>query len=100
MFTLKIHDLLIFYFQADLLKKNQSKLDFSLDFYTDVLDLDYLLELLDDGSFTKRYKKLNAALVGLVQDYSLVYFIPLDVYSDKSLLNLKNAVDKVRKKSK
>lgn len=78
------------------MKKNQSKLDFSLDFYTDVLDLEYLLRLLDDGPFTKRFKKLNAALVELVQDYSLVSFIPLDVFSDKSLLNLKNAVDKVR----
>lgn len=86
---------LTYFFQADLLKKNQTKLDFSVDFYTDILDLDYLLDLLNDGPFTKRYKKLNAALVGLVQDYSLVSFIPLDVYSDNSLLNLKNAVDKV-----
>lgn len=81
--------------QADLLKKNASKLDFSVDFYTDVLNLDYLLELLDDGPFTKRFKKLNAALVGLVEDYSLVSFIPLDVNCDKSLLELKNAIDKV-----
>lgn len=77
------------------MKKNQSKLDFNLDFYTDVLDLDYLLQLLDDGPFTKRFKKLNKALVELIQDYSLVSFIPLDVYSDRSLLTLKNAVDKV-----
>lgn len=77
------------------MKKNQARLDFGLDFYTDVLDLDYLLQLLDAGPFTKRYKKLNAALVELIQDYGLVSFIPLDVYSDKSLLNLKSAVDKV-----
>lgn len=82
-------------FQADLLKKNQFKLDFGLDFYTDVLDLEYLLQLLDDGPFTKRFKKLNKALVELIEDYSLVSFIPLDVYSDKSLLNLKSAIDKV-----
>ncbi|XP_023018428.2 GPN-loop GTPase 2 [Leptinotarsa decemlineata] len=80
--------------KADILKKNASKLDFGLDFYTDVLDLDYLLELLDEGPFTKKFKKLNAAMVGLVQDYSLVAFIPLDVKSDKSLLELKNAIDK------
>lgn len=77
------------------MKKNASKLDFNLDFYTDVLNLDYLLELLDDGPFTKRFKKLNAALVGLIEDYSLVSFIPLDVNSDKSLLELKSAIDKV-----
>lgn len=82
--------------KADLLKKNLSKLDFGLDFYTDVLDLDYLLDLLDDAPVTKRFKKLNAALVGLVQEYSLVYFVPLDVNSDRSLLQLKSTIDKVR----
>jgi len=80
--------------KADLLKKNSSKLDFGIDFYTDVLDLHYLLELLDDGPFTKKFKKLNKAIVGLVEDYSLVAFIPLDIESDKSLLELKNAIDK------
>lgn len=78
-----------------MLKKNASKLDFSIDFYTDVLDLEYLLDLLDDGPFTKKFKKLNAAIVGLVQDYSLVAFIPVDVKSEKSLLQLKSAIDKV-----
>jgi GTPase SAR1 family protein len=82
-------------FQADLLKKNSDKLDFNIDFYTDVLNLDYLLDLLDDGPLTKKYKKLNAALIELIQDYSLVCFILLDVKSEKSLLNLKSAVDKV-----
>ncbi|XP_056638137.1 GPN-loop GTPase 2 [Diorhabda sublineata] len=80
--------------KADLLKKNESKLDFGLDFYTDVLNLDYLLELLDDGPFTKNFRKLNAALIGLIQDFSLVAFVLLDVKSDKSLLELKSAVDK------
>ncbi|CAH1101158.1 unnamed protein product [Psylliodes chrysocephalus] len=80
--------------KADLLKKNASKLDFGLDFYTDVLNLDYLLEMLDDGPFTKKFKKLNGALVGLIQDYSLVGFVLLDAKSDRSLLELKSAVDK------
>lgn len=81
--------------KADLMKKNSSKLDFGIDFYTDVLDLDYLLQLLDDGPFTKKFRKLNAALVGLVQDYSLVSFNLLDVNSERSLLQLKSAIDKV-----
>nr|CAH7764372.1 unnamed protein product [Callosobruchus chinensis] len=80
--------------KADLLKKNASKLDFSVDFYTDVLDLNYLLDLLDEGPFTKKYKKLNAAIIELIQDYSLVCFVPLDVNADKSLLELKSAIDK------
>ncbi|XP_018331879.1 GPN-loop GTPase 2-like [Agrilus planipennis] len=80
--------------KADLLKQNSTKLDFGLDFYTDVLDLEYLLELLDDGPFTSKFKKLNAALVDLIQSYSLVCFIPVNVNSERSLLTLKSAVDK------
>lgn len=71
-------------------------MDFGIDFYTDVLDLKYLLEVLDDGPFTKNYKNLNAAIVELIEDYSLVGFIPVDVHSERSLLTLKNAIDKVR----
>ncbi|XP_017786029.1 PREDICTED: GPN-loop GTPase 2 [Nicrophorus vespilloides] len=80
--------------KADLLKNYSSQLEFGLDFYTDVLDLEYLLELLNEGPFTNKYKKLNKSLVSMIEDYSLVSFIPLDVSSDTSLLTLKNAVDK------
>ena len=52
---------------------------FGLDFYTDVLDLRYLLEHLSSNPFFAKYKKLNEALVGLVEDYSLVTFVPLNV---------------------
>lgn len=52
---------------------------FGLDYYTEVLDLSYLLEHLSDDPFFRRYKRLNDALIGLVQDYSLVSFIPLNV---------------------
>ena len=52
---------------------------FGLDFYTDVLDLGYLLEHLSDDPFFKNYKALNEALVGLIEDYSLVSFTPLSV---------------------
>jgi len=52
---------------------------FSLDYYTEVLDLGYLLEHLSDDPFFRRYKRLNEALIGLVEDYSLVSFTPLNV---------------------
>lgn len=41
-----------------------------------------------------RYKKLNAALVSLVEDYSLVTFLPLDISNQALLLRVKNAIDK------
>lgn len=80
--------------KADILKKHSESLNFGLDFYTDVLNLEYLLELLNEGEFSSKFKKLNAAIVGLIEDYSLVGFIPVDVRSERSLLAVKNAVDK------
>ncbi|GJQ88057.1 hypothetical protein Trydic_g12978 [Trypoxylus dichotomus] len=80
--------------KADLLRKNQQNLDFNIDFYTDVLDLNYLLQLLDENPFSSKLKKLNASLIGLIEEYSLVWFIPVDIKSESSLLRLKNAVDK------
>lgn len=41
-----------------------------------------------------RHKKLNAAFVSLIEDYSLVSFIPLDISNQALLLQVKNVVDK------
>ncbi|KAL9907303.1 GPN-loop GTPase 2 [Glossina fuscipes] len=80
--------------KADLLKRHEHKLKFSLDFYTDVLDLNYLLEALDDSPSLRKYKKLNAAICSMVEDYSLVSFQLLNVRSTESLLRLRNHIDK------
>ncbi|XP_011064923.1 PREDICTED: GPN-loop GTPase 2 isoform X2 [Acromyrmex echinatior] len=78
----------------DEMKKFSDRLAFNIDFYTEVLDLNYLLEQLDENPFTAKYKKLNTALVSIIEDYSLVSFIPLDVTNKALLLQVKNAVDK------
>lgn len=49
-----------------------------LDFYTEVLDLTHLLELMDT-QYDSRFHKLNAALCELVEDFSLVSFLPLNI---------------------
>uniref|UniRef100_A0A674EAV0 GPN-loop GTPase 2 n=1 Tax=Salmo trutta TaxID=8032 RepID=A0A674EAV0_SALTR len=49
------------------------KLAFNLDFYTDVMDLTYLLDHL-------------AKLAGVIQDYGLVSFVPLNVESMTQVL--------------
>jgi len=38
----------------DEMKKYSDQLPFNLDFYTEVLDLNYLLQQLDDNPFTAR----------------------------------------------
>lgn len=80
--------------KADLFKEFESKLLFGLDYYTDVLDLKYLLEALDTTPGMAKYKKLNEAIVGMVEDYSLVTFQPLDSNKKENLLRVKNLIDK------
>lgn len=80
--------------KADQIKEHQSKLLFNLDYYTEVLDLKYLLEALDSSVEFKKYKKLNEAIVSMIEDYSLVSFQPLNVYSTESLSRLHKLIDK------
>lgn len=69
-------------------------LDMGLEFYTDVMDLDYLLDFLSDSPIMKKYLKLNKAIADVVSDYSLVSFTPMSVENQSTLLNVKKAVDK------
>ncbi|KAK3917672.1 GPN-loop GTPase 2 [Frankliniella fusca] len=80
--------------KIDVLHQFKDRLLFGIDFYTDVLDLQYLLEALDEDPFSKKYRKLNAAIVSLVEDFSLVTFLPLNTKDQKSLLRVRSAVDK------
>jgi len=40
--------------KIDMAQRNAHKLQFNLDYYTEVLDLNYLLQSLDEDKFTKR----------------------------------------------
>jgi len=80
--------------KLDEMKRFSDKLDFNINFYTEVLNLNYLLENLDEDNILPQYKKLNEAMVSLIEDYSLVSFIPLDISNKELLLNVKNAIDK------
>ncbi|MCL4170101.1 UNVERIFIED_CONTAM: hypothetical protein GTU68_036247 [Idotea baltica] len=64
--------------KADLIDKN-GKLPFNTEFFTEVLDLSYLLDELNDDAYFKKYRKFNQALVGLVEDHSLVSFVLLTI---------------------
>lgn len=79
--------------KMDLIEK-YGKLAFSLDYYKDVLDLNYLLDDLKDNDFMKKFHSLNTALVSVIQDYSLVSFSTLDVQKKESMLKLMQVIDK------
>ena len=77
----------------DLVEK-YGKLQFSLDYYTDVMDLEYLVDTFPEDNFTKKYKLLNEALTGLISDYSLVNFVPITVKEKERLLAASKVIDK------
>ncbi|KAL4226215.1 GPN-loop GTPase 2 [Mactra antiquata] len=79
--------------KCDLIEKF-GRLAFNLDFYTEVLDLSYILDQLKDDPDHQKHKKLNAALIDIVQDYSLVSFIPLIVQDKESMLRVMQTIDK------
>lgn len=81
--------------KVDLIEK-YAKLPFNLDFFTEVLDLSYLLQHFSDeeDAFLSKYKKLNEAVVGVIEDYGLVSFVPLHVESKEGMLRVMQAVDR------
>lgn len=70
------------------------KFAFHLEYYTEVLDLEKLLLSEGDDPFWKRYKKLNEKLCSVIEDYSLVSFVPLNVQDKESMLNVVKQADK------
>ncbi|RXN04855.1 GPN-loop GTPase 2 [Labeo rohita] len=65
-----------------------------LDYYTEVLDLSYLVEHLSLDPFFKKFHHLNVKLAEVIQDYSLVSFVPLNVQDKESMTQVLRTVDK------
>lgn len=80
--------------KVDMMLKFADKLPFPLEYYTEVLDLNYILESLQDEQFTNKHRKLNCALIELIEGYSLVSFVPLNIKDKRMLSNVKKAFDK------
>ncbi|XP_003386225.2 PREDICTED: GPN-loop GTPase 2-like isoform X2 [Amphimedon queenslandica] len=79
--------------KIDLLSKYK-ELPFDIDYYTDVMDLSYLLSLLSDESFFNRYKKLNEAIISIVEDHSLVSFLTLSIQDKESVHKVSTEIDR------
>ncbi|NWS62882.1 GPN2 GTPase, partial [Chunga burmeisteri] len=76
------------------LVEQYGKLAFNLDYYTEVLDLSYLVDHLASDPFFRNYRRLNEKLVEVIEDYSLVSFVPLNVQDKESMRQVMQAVDK------
>lgn len=79
--------------KMDLIEKF-GKIAFNLEYYTEVLDLSYLLDHFAKDPFFKNFRRLNKKLIEVIQDYSLVSFIPLNVQDKETMKYVIKAVDK------
>jgi GTPase SAR1 family protein len=70
------------------------KTRFNLDFYCEVMDLNYLLETDIDCPFFKKYRELSKALAGIIEDYGMVTFIPLNIKKPEDILRVLQLADK------
>src|SRR5690606_38898108 len=71
------------------------KLAMGLEYYTDVLDVDYLIEAMEnDPTIPKRFQKLSASLAELVSDHSLVKFKTLNIQDAKNVASLIRQIDR------
>lgn len=69
------------------------KLAFNIDYFTDVLDLNYLIEQLDSDKIYHKYMNLNKIICDIVEDFSLVHFLPLNIQNKKNILFILQQID-------
>lgn len=79
--------------KLDLMEKHKAT-EFNLEYYCDVLNLDYLLNIINDDPFFEKYKKLTKALADMIESYNLVSFIPVNINDQKTLTNALNHIDR------
>ncbi|KAJ1792833.1 hypothetical protein LPJ59_004794, partial [Coemansia sp. RSA 2399] len=70
------------------------KLDFNLEYYTSVMDLDYLLDSLNQRDGSRQFGELNRVICELVEDFSMVGFSTLCITDKLSVANLMKEIDK------
>lgn len=76
--------------KIDLIDKYNT-IEMPLEFYTDVLDLEYLL---NDSPFTKKYLKLNKAMAEVVTDSGLVSYVPISIEDKRTIHQALQAINK------
>lgn len=65
-----------------------------LQFYSEVLNLQHLVMLLEQDPMTARFTALNSALCNLIEEFGLVRFVPLKIENKHSVFRLLQEVDR------
>jgi len=81
--------------KIDMLMDHNDDLAFTLDYYSGVYDLSHLLLTLhtNDHPMSQKFKELNKLMAGLVEDYGLVTFEPLDIQDKECAMRVLSRCD-------
>lgn len=79
--------------KVDIIEKH-GKTRFNLDFYCDAANLEYLLETDVESPFFAKYRKLTQSIMGVISDYSLVTFYPLNISKPEDIYKILQMADK------
>eukprot|EP01125_Pyxidicula_operculata_P012320 TRINITY_DN4043_c0_g1_i1.p1 TRINITY_DN4043_c0_g1~~TRINITY_DN4043_c0_g1_i1.p1 ORF type:complete len:308 (+),score=62.14 TRINITY_DN4043_c0_g1_i1:6-929(+) len=79
--------------KIDLVQKFGS-LDYNLDFYAGVQDLNHLQNVFDKSKVPEKFKKLNDILATVIHEFDLVSFLTLNVEDKETMAKLIQSIDK------
>ena len=74
--------------------ENDGQTDFGLNFYCELPDLERLVERVSDDPFLAKYKKLTKVLGDIIENYSLVAYLPISTQKQESFIRALNVIDK------
>ena len=69
-------------------------LDFPLDYYTDAMDLEYILNKLPQDPFYSKFRLMAQGIIEVIESYNLVSFTTLQVQDAQSIGTVVKHVDK------
>lgn len=79
--------------KVDLITK-YGHVKFGLSYYCEVLDLSHLVEQLFDDPFLAKYKTMTQKLADVIENYSLVSFMPLDINNNRTIIRVLRQIDR------
>lgn len=77
--------------KVDLFKDDQDKMA-ALEEYLDA-DVNDIAHTLNESMYSATYRRLNSAIAGLIADFSMVSFVPLDISDEHSIEYVLSMID-------
>lgn len=79
--------------KVDLISK-YGKTRFGLNYFCEVLDLNYLVEEFSDDPFMAKFRSLSKCIAETIENYGLVSFTPLNINDNNTIIRVLRLIDK------